>query len=510
MTGHDSRTKAYSYLRFSTPDQARGDSSRRQRKIAEVYAANNNLELDDTLAFHDLGRSAYRSSNSNEGMLGEFLRLVKANVIERGSFLLVENLDRISRDVPRKATRTLEDIVSEGITLVTLSDNRCYDLKILDEDPMAFMVMVMGFQRAHEESLVKGARIREAWKNKREKAKEGALLTNRVPAWLKIEEGEIKPIPERAKIIKWLFTQSKGGKGTHALAKELNERGEPTWGRSEYWHRSYISKILKNPAVIGTLIPHEIVTDPDTNSTKGTRRVPLEPILKYYPAVISNRLWQEVTAVPTTPLGRKGSSGPKTILAGLATCPICEGRMHRVNKGSRSRPSFVCGKAKNKAGCTYKSIRLDHLEPQLVSQILPIILKTPPAPEDSIEETISATQNTLEATQEARTMILDNLSIQRSPSLAHRLAETEREIENLSTSLRDMENKRDNSLGPVVNHRIEKALGLMKQKTLPVEALNSVLRSLFKKVIIDYKTGYVRFIWHSGGETEELYGWPQE
>lgn len=508
MTGHDSRTKAYSYLRFSTPDQARGDSARRQRKMAEVYAANNNLDLDDTLAFHDLGRSAFRGSNSNEGMLGEFLRLAKEDVIEQGSFLLVENLDRISRDVVRKAARTLEDIVSEGITLVTLNDNRRYDLDTLDNDPIAFIVMVLGFQRAHEESLVKGARVREAWKNKREKAREGALLTNRVPGWLKVEKGEIKIIPERAKLIKWLFTQNKGGKGTHALAKELNEQGQHTWGRSEYWHRSYIAKILKNPAVIGTLIPHEIVPDSDANNTKRTRRVPLDPILKYYPAVISNRLWQEVTAVPTTPLRHKGSSGPKTILAGLATCPLCEGRMHRVNKGSRSRPSFVCGKAKNKAGCTYKSIRLDHLEPQLVSQILPIILRTPPALEDSIEDTISVTQNNLEAAREIRTTILENLSIRRSPSLAHRLAEVEKEIENLSTSLRAMENKRDNSLGPVVNHRIEKALDLMEQKTLPVEALNSVLRSLFKKVIIDYKTGYVRFIWHSGGETEELYGWP--
>jgi hypothetical protein len=105
---------------------------------------------------------------------------------------------------------------------------------------------------------------------------------------------------------------------------------------------------------------------------------------------------------------------------------------------------------------------------------------------------------------------LENLSIRRSPSLAHRLAEIEKEIENLSASLRTTENKRDDSLGPVVNHRIEKALGLMNQETLPVEALNSVLRSLFKKVIIDYKTGHVRFIWHSGCVTEDLYGWPQE
>jgi DNA invertase Pin-like site-specific DNA recombinase len=36
---------AYSYIRFSTPEQAMGDSERRQLALAEAYCARNGLKL---------------------------------------------------------------------------------------------------------------------------------------------------------------------------------------------------------------------------------------------------------------------------------------------------------------------------------------------------------------------------------------------------------------------------------------------------------------------------------
>jgi len=38
--------KAYSYLRFSTPEQMKGDSFRRQTSMATAYAATHGLDLD--------------------------------------------------------------------------------------------------------------------------------------------------------------------------------------------------------------------------------------------------------------------------------------------------------------------------------------------------------------------------------------------------------------------------------------------------------------------------------
>ena len=55
-------SKAYSYLRFSTPDQMRGDSFRRQAVLAREYAAKHGLQLDENLTFNDLGVSAFRGA----------------------------------------------------------------------------------------------------------------------------------------------------------------------------------------------------------------------------------------------------------------------------------------------------------------------------------------------------------------------------------------------------------------------------------------------------------------
>src|SRR6266702_3132134 len=88
--------RAYSYLRFSTPEQSKGDSYRRQSKLAKDYVDRHGLVLDDKLSFNDLGVSAFRGLNSVAGRLGAFREAVRVGLVPRGSYLLVESLDRIS------------------------------------------------------------------------------------------------------------------------------------------------------------------------------------------------------------------------------------------------------------------------------------------------------------------------------------------------------------------------------------------------------------------------------
>ena len=92
------RPKAYSYLRFSTPEQMQGDSFRRQTEAARQYAEDHGLDLDESLTFKDLGVSAFRGKNVVEGALGQFIAAVDSGKVKPGSYLLVENLDRLSRD----------------------------------------------------------------------------------------------------------------------------------------------------------------------------------------------------------------------------------------------------------------------------------------------------------------------------------------------------------------------------------------------------------------------------
>jgi DNA invertase Pin-like site-specific DNA recombinase len=95
------KPKAYSYTRFSTPEQARGDSSTRQALAARRWAEGRGVELDAELTFRDEGVTAYDGSNVERGALGAFLKAVYCGDVAKGSWLLVESLDRISRQKNR-------------------------------------------------------------------------------------------------------------------------------------------------------------------------------------------------------------------------------------------------------------------------------------------------------------------------------------------------------------------------------------------------------------------------
>jgi len=92
------RPKAYSYLRMSTDIQLKGHSRRRQLDASKAYAEAEGLELADDAQLEDIGISAFRGANVRDGALGRFLAAVKAGSVERGSYLLVESLDRLSRE----------------------------------------------------------------------------------------------------------------------------------------------------------------------------------------------------------------------------------------------------------------------------------------------------------------------------------------------------------------------------------------------------------------------------
>ncbi|HFL8990493.1 TPA: recombinase family protein, partial [Escherichia coli] len=115
--------KVYSYIRFSSTKQAFGDSHRRQSKAIQDWLANHpDHILDESLSFEDLGRSAFHGDHLKEGgALRAFLEAVKQGLIPSDSVLLVESLDRVSRQSISHAQETIRGILEQGITVVTLS-----------------------------------------------------------------------------------------------------------------------------------------------------------------------------------------------------------------------------------------------------------------------------------------------------------------------------------------------------------------------------------------------------
>ena len=356
-------SKAYSYIRFSSPEQAKGDSYRRQRDAAVKYCKENGLELAAAkeYTFLDKGRSAYKGRHlDDEGQLRRFLDLVENGTIERGSYLLVESLDRLSREKVSTALPRFMDLLNSGIKVVTLSDSRLYTE---DFNELDLIISIVHMSRAHNESSIKAERLSSVWDQKKYLARtELKPLGKACPAWLKLENGKYQAIPERVNTVHLIFDLAIAGHGQGSIPRILNEQGVPVFGsrnrnHAGAWGTSSVSKILGNRALLGEYQPTAIIGGVRTNDG--------EPVIGFFPAVVTEDVFYQAKAVRAE--RRVHQTGRQTkrfnVLQGLMKCDQCGDAMHLVNKGRPPKGStYIQCHSARKGVCKNGYIRVERAE----------------------------------------------------------------------------------------------------------------------------------------------------
>ncbi|WP_244541960.1 recombinase family protein [Afipia sp. GAS231] len=338
---------------MSTDLQLKGDSLRRQREASRKYAKDHGLELVEELNLHDIGVSAFSGKNISSGAFGRFLEAVREGKIEKGSYLLVESFDRMSRQEPMMALEPFMEIVKSGLILVTLDDERVFKGKVSFED---LIISIAKMSRANEESARKSDRLAEAWKDKRATAGK-EKLTARCPSWLllKPDRSDFDVIEERAAIVRRIFNEAASGIGTYKIVRRLNADAIPTFTGKGGWRESTVNKILSSGAAIGTFQP---------NRMDGSKRIPDgDPVRNYFPRIVDQstfetaqrgRLERRTKPEP----GKKGSGGPKgkhytNLFSKLAVCAYCGEPMQYENKGTppKGHSYLVCSNALRNHKC---------------------------------------------------------------------------------------------------------------------------------------------------------------
>lgn len=340
-------TRVYSYRRFSSGRQASGHSLERQSASARAWCAENGYILDEDLVISDLGVSAFGGKNASEGALAVFLAAAKAGRIPRGSILLVESLDRLSRSAIHEAIGLLTSIVVSGVRVVSMIDGKEWNDETI-KDTMNFMMSVLLFSRAHEESATKAKRVRAAVLKKRE-AGLPVVTTVHGSGWL-IPQDDLQGWQvemEKAESVKKVFEMAAAGHGGVAIARMANEAGwKSPWrvraNTNTRWEHTQISRLLRDRRTLGEWQPKrmlngELVTDGD-------------PVLTYFPRIISDELWyavQNALAGRSGPVRLRGIKGD--IFAGLLYCS-CGERMERKSAWQRGYARYYC--LGRKAGTT--------------------------------------------------------------------------------------------------------------------------------------------------------------
>jgi DNA invertase Pin-like site-specific DNA recombinase len=363
MADFDARPVAYSYIRMSSKRQIKGDSLRRQLELSRQYADRHNLKLDEETTFADKGVSAWTGANLTEGKFGQFLAAAKQGHIKPGSYLLVESLDRLSRQQVRTALVPFMELINADIIIVTLTDNQIYSKATVDANFTQLIISLTIMARAHEESETKSKRLKAVAENRRNNAARGiGRFSSMAHGWIEpVKVGHEKwefRLNSHAFAVQRIFQLSQSGIVQVTIAKLLNREGIPTFRGKGQWYQANVGRIIRDEACIGTYQPTHIVD--------GERTPFGEPIKNYYPAAVSEELFWQVQRGLRTAFGRGRHKGNRitNLFSGQITCQHC-GSSLRLRTGGKSKQYYLYCDNYSRTGTCEKSsglYRYDVLE----------------------------------------------------------------------------------------------------------------------------------------------------
>lgn len=326
---------AYPYIRFSSDAQKEGSSLLRQTQAIQAYLADNpHLEVDTRLNLEDLGKSGFAGRHLEKGgALHLFLGKIKSGEVEKGSVLIIEHFNRLSRLPLIKSITLFNEILASGVNIVVLEDRQMFTAENLTS--IDYLKAVLRFEVAHQESLDKSNKGVDNWRLKKEKLRnaddpEKARLefTKTVPLWLCVNDGKICIDKDSATKIRLIFELcSKMNYGFMKIAKHLNEQGISRLDNSgRAWTFDIVKRLVHNRALIGEYQPRVSVRK---EGRKRLEYIPSseQPIPGVFPVVIEPELFEEVQA--KTQSRRVGGGGRRAdmpnLFLKLLRCNECGG-----------------------------------------------------------------------------------------------------------------------------------------------------------------------------------------
>ncbi|TJV14892.1 recombinase family protein [Mesorhizobium sp.] len=366
-TGNVETPVAYSYIRWSSAVQGEGDSLRRQKHLAEQWCKENGVRLADDKIMVDAGVSAYRGKNLKEGAISAFVNAAKDGYIAKGSYLLVESLDRLSRMRTVEVLAVFLEILRAGIVLVTLGEEseRLFRWEDINERDLEDAIDEMKSSHRFVQKLSR--RVKDSWVGRTKDAREaGRHIPGNPPAWLYELNGELHMDEAKLAIVQRIFDMCISGLGITAIAQILNKEGVPLLAkhkrktiknRSDFWTVTSVAYVLRSKAVFGEYHPKD-----------GDPWIAFPPIVAkedYYRAEASRAMRHMVA---------KGRTGKHytNLFKGIAKCHYCGEAMNIKDGRNQKQPNkalqFRCRGVGVKA-CSHKPWNYEVFESAFLSVV---------------------------------------------------------------------------------------------------------------------------------------------
>jgi DNA invertase Pin-like site-specific DNA recombinase len=509
------KTICYSYVRFSSPQQAAGDSLRRQTEAAADWCQRHGATLDTSTTFRDLGTSAFQGDHRKDGnALAMFLNLVEQGKVGNGSVLLIENLDRLSRENPWDAVPLLCSIVNAGVTVATLSPSEMIYQRGRDLTPL--ILAVVEFGRGNNESEIKSNRCTAAWQEKKRQARAGKhVLTHNLPAWIEERGGQglrqlagatLHLIPERAAVIRRIYRLAAEGYGLCSIVGLLNKEKIPPMTKSGRWVRSYVASILLDRRAVGEFQPRAGRGKPGGLKPDG------DPIPNYYPAAISDAEWYAARGAMMSRRHLRGRVGTHVnLFSGLLHDAKDGGTYFRQVPGRKGSHPLLMNSASREGRAACRTFPLHTFEAAVLSKLREIDPREVLGRDDATDQVKSLTAE-LYQTRLQKSALEEELLKGDVRSLANALRKIEAKENDLAAKLAEAQRQAATPAGAAWEET-RSLLELLDSADVPQD-LRLRLRGAMRRIVEDIRLvvvprGHDRLcavqIWFAGGERHRDY-----
>jgi hypothetical protein len=139
-------------------------------------------------------------------------------------------------------------------------------------DEMGLMLAIVELSRGHRESKRKSDLIAPVWGRRKDSAREGGIVTERLPAWVEARGGNLRLIRPAADAVRRVFKLAAAGHGMRRIVARLTKDEIPPIGTSGVWTKSCIAKLLRDRQCLGEHQPRngrDRVPDGETGPLRG-------------------------------------------------------------------------------------------------------------------------------------------------------------------------------------------------------------------------------------------------
>ena len=323
---------AYSYRRFSSAKQGDGSSLERQLELAQAVCNEKGWKLFDlppdkgVSAFQITDADEQKAANIHKGALGAFLKRVERGEVSKGSVLIIEKMDRFSRNYVDLVIPDFLKLLQSGIEIFSCVDKTHYTLADIRKPGMLLQYAVMGMAMANDYSHSMGERIGRAVTLRLAECSKGAkmALGSWQPRWIDFigepkQPGQFK-LNGHAETIQRMVREYLAGDSMYSIAKGLIRDTVPTLAGGK-WSQGTIGHLLGNESLRGTV------------TIKGVR------LENYYPAAITQGEYDRLRVKLHANVERRGGNAHSDYVANLfrnrCKCFACRGTVTSQRSGPK-------------------------------------------------------------------------------------------------------------------------------------------------------------------------------